>query len=911
MTNTILRSLAIAVSLACLGGFLFTSSAYADYHYAASLRPTDIQAAVNEAAPGDTVILPAGNFIGFNTTVTVPNGISILGQGRNSTILRKTATNVIRMFHFNGSHQDSGYQVEVARFTLYGRGDHATLDAGVQLNTMKNFKVHDMDFHGFGYCGVDVRGYSYGVIWNCEFIDCFMQGHGYGVSVYSDSPGDVLPGDASWSRPVVWGGNAFVFVEDCHFVGARHSIAAGYGARYVFRHNLSENEQGGAGSAHVDAHGRPQGAQYRSTRAVEVYNNVIRNQPGNVFDGINIHGGDALIFDNAFGPNIAYTIALSESGCTHDPSAYPYSDQMRETYVWGNTEDGQPIERVGNGDGPEIVTYCPEWLQENRDFFLYPKPGYRPYAYPHPLRQNTPRILLSTDSLTFTATAGGNPPTSQSFQISNSGGGTLSWTITDDAGWLTCSPTSGTDSASITVSANQRGLSAGTYRGVIAVSSANAINSPQNLSVDLTVAGAASPLSASLRASPNSGPTPLAVSFTGSASGGIAPYSYSWTFGDGASTDTQNPSHTYTSPGNFTAALTVTDSGSSKATSSAAITVFSTGSYSLSLAAETGSPSPGEGGTTDPVPGNYTFPAGSLISLRSLPNLDFRFSRWTGDIEEPRMFSIQTEITIDQNRSISSVFCTKCGDVNGDLQISPADAQAAFDIFLNKIKNPSWCEKENADVDSSGIKLEPEVTPIDSQMIFHRFLEKVEAGDCSGNSRSETTSLNSLGTSPLHLTIGSAGAQPGADIFVPIIVDSNTEISAFGLDLAFPAQSLTFLGIEQTEFTQGYRDVAANVLFPAADFSRPFEQESAQGVVRVGGYRTEAWPGPTSGVLVVLAFRVTGEIETGSPLSVIATYDDLRNTPLACGTIQVGFGGKSERRQRDFVKRSAGKNPDF
>jgi PKD repeat protein len=50
------------------------------------------------------------------------------------------------------------------------------------------------------------------------------------------------------------------------------------------------------------------------------------------------------------------------------------------------------------------------------------------------------------------------------------------------------------------------------------------------------------------------------VSFSGSASGGTPPYSYSWDFGDGASSPLQNPSHSYSNTGTYTAILTVTDS---------------------------------------------------------------------------------------------------------------------------------------------------------------------------------------------------------------------------------------------------------------------------------------------------------------------------------------------------------------
>jgi PKD repeat protein len=50
------------------------------------------------------------------------------------------------------------------------------------------------------------------------------------------------------------------------------------------------------------------------------------------------------------------------------------------------------------------------------------------------------------------------------------------------------------------------------------------------------------------------------LQFQGSASGGEAPYSYSWDFGDGSSTShQQNPTHTYSQLGEYTATLTVND----------------------------------------------------------------------------------------------------------------------------------------------------------------------------------------------------------------------------------------------------------------------------------------------------------------------------------------------------------------
>ena len=69
-------------------------------------------------------------------------------------------------------------------------------------------------------------------------------------------------------------------------------------------------------------------------------------------------------------------------------------------------------------------------------------------------------------------------------------------------------------------------------------------------------------------ASPTSGQAPLPVDFSsaGSSDPEGAPLSYSWTFGDGTSTQA-NPTHTYATPGQYVARLTVSD-GTSTAVSS-------------------------------------------------------------------------------------------------------------------------------------------------------------------------------------------------------------------------------------------------------------------------------------------------------------------------------------------------------
>ena len=77
---------------------------------------------------------------------------------------------------------------------------------------------------------------------------------------------------------------------------------------------------------------------------------------------------------------------------------------------------------------------------------------------------------------------------------------------------------------------------------------------------------------ADFSATPTSGNTPLAVAFDDLSSGTID--SYSWNFGDGGSSTSQSPSHTYIAAGSYNVTLTVSNvSGSDTATCSGCITV--------------------------------------------------------------------------------------------------------------------------------------------------------------------------------------------------------------------------------------------------------------------------------------------------------------------------------------------------
>ncbi len=63
------------------------------------------------------------------------------------------------------------------------------------------------------------------------------------------------------------------------------------------------------------------------------------------------------------------------------------------------------------------------------------------------------------------------------------------------------------------------------------------------------------------------------IQFTGSAEGGVPPYTYEWDFGNGDTSDEQNPTYSYDAAGEYDVVLTVTDSQKEVATDETTATI--------------------------------------------------------------------------------------------------------------------------------------------------------------------------------------------------------------------------------------------------------------------------------------------------------------------------------------------------
>jgi hypothetical protein len=108
---------------------------------------------------------------------------------------------------------------------------------------------------------------------------------------------------------------------------------------------------------------------------------------------------------------------------------------------------------------------------------------FTPTVAPPPV--TPPEIGASPANFSFTATQGGANPATQTLSITNTGGGTLSWTTTDNASWMTLSRVSGTNTGVVIVSVITGATGPGTYNGTITLSATGAasINVPVTFTV--------------------------------------------------------------------------------------------------------------------------------------------------------------------------------------------------------------------------------------------------------------------------------------------------------------------------------------------------------------------------------------------------------------------------------------------
>jgi len=110
-----------------------------------------------------------------------------------------------------------------------------------------------------------------------------------------------------------------------------------------------------------------------------------------------------------------------------------------------------------------------------------------PIKVPVTFRIRQPVLSVTPSSLSDNAQQGDTAKKTKTLNVSNTGGGTLPWSVTTDTTWLSVAPNGGTGAGSITVTLNPAGLATGTHTGHVTVTSAGATGSPAQITVTFTL----------------------------------------------------------------------------------------------------------------------------------------------------------------------------------------------------------------------------------------------------------------------------------------------------------------------------------------------------------------------------------------------------------------------------------------
>ena len=257
-------------------------------------------------------------------------------------------------------------------------------------------------------------------------------------------------------------------------------------------------------------------------------------------------------------------------------------------------------------------------------------------------------------SLSFSASAAGNAPGTQTINLASSVAG-LSFTASTSATWLSVSPSTGSIPAVLSVSIDPTNLAAGKYQGTVTITAPNAVPSMTTVAVTLTVQPG----------------TPAAL--------GVDTRNVSFTASQGSGALTQQLHVLNTGGGSlsFTAAATTSSGGSWLSISPANGTATPSSPASLTVTATPGSLAPGTysgtvtvtgAGSSINIPVTLSVSAPTAIILVSQSGLSFTAVA-QGGVPLPQNFGI---LNIGQGSMVWTAMATTVSGGNW-LQISPSN----------------------------------------------------------------------------------------------------------------------------------------------------------------------------------------------------------------------------------------------
>ncbi len=337
-----------------------------------------VQAAVNSAANGDTIVIPADTCV-WDTSVLISKSLSIVGSGYNETQLVPNTSKKMKMgfFQIHGV-TDTTNLLRISGF--FFNADSNSRKHVIRFYdqpSLKNLRIDNNKFHSSSVC---IYGTVVGVIDHNIFHN-----NGFGVQIGASIR---ALADSSWNN-LSSGTNDALFIEDNTFItdnnyesnSIMERIGSYNGGKLVVRNNIFDGHEfvkTGNTWLVIETHGNYNAGSggyyeqncYRAQSVVEIYNNTIISNRLDFW--AKLRGGSNLVWGNNITSSTGSPriwLQEEEDGNLNvwDPARleWPAEDQIFNTFIWNNTVNGIVIDKV------YVDPADSNFIKKNRDYFMH------------------------------------------------------------------------------------------------------------------------------------------------------------------------------------------------------------------------------------------------------------------------------------------------------------------------------------------------------------------------------------------------------------------------------------------------------------------------------------------------------------------------------------------------------------
>jgi hypothetical protein len=305
----------------------------------ASCARVDIQAQIDRAGNGDTVIVPSGTCGWDTSTLFINKAITLQGSGIGNTIIQDnhigTTPDITVTAVPNQVTRIAGFTFQ--RGTRTGSTTGSAFIHVLGSNT-DGSKVR-IDHNKFDQPNVLRHIFVQGAIGVSDHNTFIPRSGTNQLTHYIDHQpwnGNQY-GDGAWTEGTQWGTDRFWFIEDntITYDTVFNLIDSAGGARWVLRYNTVTNSR-------LVAHGTESTGRARGTRALEVYNNTFTGA-GSSTEMFELRSGSCVIHDNAYfnwGPYLTSVATLKTFRATDAFSPWGGANGKN---LWDANQSGLPF----------------------------------------------------------------------------------------------------------------------------------------------------------------------------------------------------------------------------------------------------------------------------------------------------------------------------------------------------------------------------------------------------------------------------------------------------------------------------------------------------------------------------------------------------------------------------------------